>query len=278
MFIKKEEKEDRENEKKKREGVWEEGMEFLICKPCSENSQSSNIPQELYKHKSGRGGATNGVIGKSSENGENRLPSVLNAMMKRHCEGSLHKWCVREANRVKHVVKTSEELNREAGLAVILTYLKTARRGGSASDFLHDIDFTHLLPGITKSTKNNSRNVFFDLRADTFEVVTTVMQELFRSDKVTELSCTLDKVTVQHRSYTVLITFFFNEGKIYCFLNSLVKMAEDEYDASGTAKMVVNQLKETLGLTRTQLATKLLHFRLVFTAVKYYQNQAIKIL
>jgi len=182
--------------------------------------------------------------------------------MKRHCEGSLHKWCVREANKVHQASKTFEELNREAGLAVIMTYLKTARRGGSASDFLHDIDFLHLLPGITKSTKNNSRNVFFDLRADTFEVVTTVMQELFRSDMVTEFSCTLDKVTVQHRSYTVLMTFF-NEGKIYCFLNGLVKMAEDEYDSRGTAKMVVDQLKETLGLTRTQLATKLLHFRLV---------------
>ena len=109
--------------------------------------------------------------------------------------------------------------------------------------------------------------MFFDLIANTFEVVTTIMQELFRSDKVSEFSCTLDKVTVQHRSYTVLMTFFFNEGKIYCFLNSLVKMAEDDYDSRGTAKMVVDQLKETMGLTRTQLATKLLHFRLVLPAV-----------
>jgi hypothetical protein len=134
VFKKKEEKEDMENEKKKREEMWEEGLEFLICKPCSENSKSPNVPPELFKSKSGRGGSY-GIIGKLSEHGEELPRFELRGKMKRHCEGSLHKWCVREANKVHQASKTFKELNREAGLAVIMTYLKTARRGGSASDF-----------------------------------------------------------------------------------------------------------------------------------------------
>ena len=69
------------------------------------------------------------------------------------------------------------------------------------------------------------------------------------------------KVTVQSRSSCVLLTYFFYNGKIYCLLNELLKMGEEDYDSDGTAKMVVSEMSKTLGLTRTQLAKKLLHFR-----------------
>ena len=149
------------------------------------------------------------------------------------------------------------------GKTVILMYLKNARSGGSSADFLNDIDFTHLLSNVTNSTKNNSCNIFFELREDTFEVVTGVIHDLFKSGKITELSATLDKVTVQHRSYTVLLSFFFYDGSIYCLLNALLKMEEADYNAEGTATLIVNCLKETLGLSRTQLANLLVHFRFV---------------
>jgi hypothetical protein len=261
VFEKKVEKEEREKEAEKRSELWEEGDEFLICKPCSAHRNSPDLPKELLKSKRGKGGAAHGIIGKISEGGERRLAKDLRKTMSRHCEGSLHKWCVREGAKVKMATKSYEEENKEVGLTVIKTYLKTARRGGSAADFINDIDFTHLLPGVTKSTKNNSRNTFFELRDDAFEVVTGAVQELFRSEEVTEFSATLDKVTVQHRSFTALLTFFFYEGSIFCLLNALLKMEEEDYDAEGTARMVVNCQKETLGLTRTQLANKLLHFR-----------------
>ena len=144
---------------------------------------------------------------------------------------------------------------------IMMIYLKNARRGGSSADFLNDVDFLHLVPGILKSQKNNSRAIFFELCDNAFEVVTKSVHELFK--QITELSCTLDKVTVQHRSFTVLLTFFFLNGAIFCLLNSLLKMKEDDYDAQGTASMVVSCLKESLGMTRTQLATRLLHFRCV---------------
>lgn len=85
---------------------------------------------------------------------------------------------------------------------------------------------------------------------------------MFRDKEgITEIAVTLDKVTVQHRSFTVLLTLFFVDGKIYCALNDLLTMKEDDYDARGTAAMVVRSLKETLGLSRTQLAKRLVHFR-----------------
>ena len=85
---------------------------------------------------------------------------------------------------------------------------------------------------VAREAQHSSRNAFFDHRADTVEV-----KDLFRSDKVTEFSCTLDKVTVQHRSFTVLLTFFFMDGKIFCLPNSLITVKEDEYNANGTVKM-----------------------------------------
>ena len=63
---------------------------------------------------------------------------------------------------------------------------------------------------------------------------------MFRDEEgITEIAVTLDKVTVQHRSFTVLLTLFFVDGKIYCALNDLLTMKEDDYDARGTAAMVV---------------------------------------
>jgi hypothetical protein len=92
-------------------------------------------------------------------------------------------------------------------------------------------------------------------------VITNSVQELFRSGNISEISATLDKVTVQHRSFTVLITFFFYDGALYSLLNELIIMKEEDYDARGTATFVTKSMKESLGLSRTQLATLLKHFR-----------------
>ena len=259
VFKLKEEKEELEKVKEARKEGWEEGSEFIICKSCSDHSNSEAIPKELLKSIRGKGAGC-GVISKVAQNGELRPRWRVNEAMVKHCELDIHKWCAREAVKVKEAKKTTEEVNREVGITVILTYLKTARRGGSATDFLDNIDFTHLLPGVKKSTKNNSRQAFFDLRADTMAVVDSKVKELFR-DKVTEFSCTLDKVTVQRRSFTVLLTFFFLDGRIYCLLNGLISMKEDEYDSGGTAKMVVEKLRATLGMDRFGVTDKMVHCR-----------------
>ena len=70
----------------------------------------------------------------------------------------------------------------------------------------------------------------------------------------------MDKVTVNRTSYTVIVTYFFWEGKINVILNKLVKISTIQYDAPGTASMVIDCLIETLGLTKNQLSMKLVHF------------------
>ena len=256
VFKLKEEKEEQEKIKELRKEDWEEGTEFLICKVCSEHSDSEKAPKGLVKRRTGHFG----MISKVTQDGELRSRWRVKQAMAIHCEIDLHKWCVREAGRVEEAKKSTEEVNREVGITVILAYLKTARRGGSSIDFLDNIDYTHLLPGVEKSTQNNSRRAFFDLRADTMEVVDSKVKEMFR-EKVTEFSITLDKVTVQHKSYTVLLTFFFLEGKIHCLLNGLISMKEDEYDSAGTAKMVVDKVKNSLGIDRFGACDKMVHCR-----------------
>ena len=257
VFAMKEEKEEREKEAARKSEFWEEGTDFLVCKPCSAHKDSPNLPLEQKKFKRG----DMGMISKVRDSGERRPAREVRRKMKDHCEGNFHLWCVRKSEEKKVVTKNFEEENKEAGLVVINSFLKTIKGGGGAADFLKEVDFTHIIHGVPRSQKNNSRCAFFELRDDCFEVVTGLVQNLFKSGKVTELAATLDKVTVQHRSYTVLLTFFFFEGKIYNLLNSLLKMGEEDYDSSGTARLVINNMMVTLGLTRTQLARLQLHFR-----------------
>ena len=195
------------------------------------------------------GGKTSGVIGKLSISGEIKPVWQLKQAMRRHCDNSLHKWCARKAEEEKIVNKTFEEENKTVAFNVIRAYLKNARRGLGSADFQADIDFQHLTPGVPKSQKNDSRSTFFQLRDDTFEVLTGEVHNLFKGDLITELSVTLDKVTIQHRTFTVLLCFFFYEGSIYCLLNDLLKMEDDDYNDPGTAGMVVCCLVLTLGLT-----------------------------
>ena len=82
----------------------------------------------------------------------------------------------------------------------------------------------------------------------------------FFKEHVKHITVTLDKVTVQRNSYSVILTFFFHKGKIHIILNKLAKLSTDEYDAEGTADVLINTLIETLGVTRTRLAVLLVHF------------------
>ncbi len=87
---------------------------------------------------------------------------------------------------------------------------------------------------------------------------------------MTELSVTLDKVTVCHISYTVLLTFFFYNGRIYCYLNKLATIPPENYNAEGTASLVVSTLTETLGLSWSRLANLLVHFWYVLYCTVLY--------
>ena len=136
--------------------------------------------------------------------------------------------------------------------------MKNLKRGLGAQDFMADMDYIHSTPGILSSQKNDSKAIFFQIRDDAFEIVSGDIHR-FVKENVSELAVTLDKVTVCHISYTVILTFFYN-GRIYCYLNKLATIPAENYDAQGTAHLVVLVLTETLGLSQSRLANLLVHF------------------
>ena len=250
------EKKSRDEEKKKTYDGWEVGSEFFRCIACSSYSTHPDVPKQFARQKK----RAFGIIRRNTEQGERRKQFKVKLSLERHCETDLHKWFATRSVKEKERKLTYEETNRKVGENVIRAALKAFKRGLGAQDFQADIDFLNMTPGVPNSHKNNSRTAFFNLRDDAFEVVSENIKELFHSGKVQEMAATLDKVTIHHKSYTVLLTFFFYEGRIYCLLNELLIMKEDEYTGEGTATMVVRSLMDTLGLGRTRLAGLLTHF------------------
>ena len=199
-----------------------------------------------------------GIIGKQGKDGKPRTRTELTKSAKKHAANNLHLWCMQKAQQEKQELKTYKEKNREVANNVVRAALKNLKRGLGAADFMADMDYIHSTPGIPSSQKNDSKGVFFQIRDDAFEIISGDIHR-FVKEHVTELSVTLDKVTVCHISYIVLLTFFYN-GHIYCYLNKLATIPAENYNAEGTASLVVSTLTETLGLSWSHLANLLVHF------------------
>ena len=100
-------------------------------------------------------------------------------------------------------------------------------------------------------TKNDGHENFFVIRNLVFVKLSDKIKEKFQS---VESACfSLDKVTVRRTRFTVLMTYFFFEGRIHVLLNSVHKMMESEYDGPGCAEMVGNLL------TLSQISQKFRH-------------------
>ena len=100
--------------------------------------------------------------------------------------------------------------------------------GGGSELFVGLMDKDNLTEGIDAPTKNDSKKTFFDLRDIISEEVNKRIKAMFK--EVRYIIVTLDKVTVGHVSYMVILTYFFHKGRIHICLNSLEKMQETDYD------------------------------------------------
>lgn len=116
--------------------------------------------------------------------------------------------------------------------------------GGSATDYAK-LNSKDEITDENFPTKNDGKETFFELREIIFEQLTDTIKEHFKTVK--NASFSLDKVTVRNISYTVLVTYFFHDGKLRAVLNSIHQMKSDEYDADSTAKMIGKDLMVTLG-------------------------------
>ena len=231
---------------------WIEGDSMFQCRPCGIYSQCSDIPSKFHKFRKGKFGKVDKLKSDRSKKEKN----VIMRGIKKHSENDLHILCClkeKEENQVKIV---QQQKNDDAGRVTVRNVIKNLKRGQSARDFEADNNIFALESKYQKiniATKNNSEAAFYQIRDVVFEVVTEDVKKWFAvggRGNINEISVTLDKVTVQRVSYTVLLTYYFFQGKIYIFLNCLMVMDEDEYDSPGTASAVVRNLIETLGVTR----------------------------
>ena len=104
----------------------------------------------------------------------------------------------------------------------------------SSNDFvkLNNLDN---LKGLKTATINDGRENFFLLRDLVHNKISLNIGELFQTVQV--FGCTLDKVTLNKKSYTVILSYYFSrEGKIKWLLNDLYPMRCDDGSGEATAE------------------------------------------
>ena len=257
------EKEEIENEKVTVEETWIDGETVIICRPCLKFSTKDDVPTKLRRSRKG----SYGMVDKMDPDGKPRQKKHITQAIKEHSVRELHIYCCARETEAETTKVNYEKNNKAAGRVTIRNViLKTLKRGGSSVDFQADNNLFHLesnYQDIVVATKNDSSEAFFKVRDVVFDVVSEKVKDWFRQrgeGEVEEVAVTLDKVTVQRTSYTVILTFFFRDGVIYILLNKLLVMKVDEYDSEGTARAVVDALVGTLGISRARLSDILLHF------------------
>ena len=243
---------------------WSEHDDYYICTPCALHHKRMDVPAILkssirYSY---------GVIQKNS----NMIIGNLNRSKIRHNQLALHEWCVSKYESEKKEKLTYDQSNSEAGKRVIKNALYCFQNCLSAKNFvgLNVLNYSHNLENPV--TKNDSEAEFFRLRNVIFDLLTEKTKKFF--NEVKDITVSLDKVTVLRISYTVIITYFFYEGKIHVILNKLQKLGTLDYDGNGTAKMLISALTETLGVTETKLAKIFKH--LVYDGVYASQEERIR--
>ena len=185
---------------------WVEEDDVWICNPCLFNSKSKNVPKKLLPGRSG----TFGFVSKSAANKITRNKS-------RHIESKLHEWCVYESQKESETKSLNDRRNEIAGTKIVRNALLCFIRGYGSDDFLlmnlkdylAEKDLGSKLYNI--ATKNDSKIQFFRQRNVIFEALTAKTKNLFKD--IRDIAVTLDKVTVQRSSYTVIMTYFFRDGK-----------------------------------------------------------------
>ena len=112
-----------------------------------------------------------GLIGKQGQDGNIRSRKELMRSAKMHADTDLHQWCFRKEEIHQKEEKTFEDTNEEVVKNNVRAPLKNLKRGVGAQDFMTHMDYLHSTPGIPNSQKNDSKNIFFEIREDAFEIV-----------------------------------------------------------------------------------------------------------
>ena len=226
--------------------------EKLYCEPCFRQTSSLSFPSHLKPGIKGNHGIFNKPNDPKYKTNKERKKCLLD-----HTRSEVHCWCVNQEKNAMTQHDAEAEVNRRCAEILVTNAYGCLKDLDGSKKFCRLNDMLEMLIPSEYPTKNDGRQMFFSLREIVFEKLTQKIREKFKS---TKSACfTLDKVTVRRTPFTVIMTYFFANGKIHVLLNSIHKMKYEEYDGKGSAKMVGKVLMNSLGLTKQEVGEKFRH-------------------
>ena len=220
----------------------------MSCKPCMKFKNSDDVPAPLKGDRKGSFGFIN----------KEQLKSKVLRSVAKHESSELHAWCVLMAEKERKDNLDQREKNIKIGGQIVRNAVFCLKRGMSPRDFIALNDKDCLTEDLEVATKNDSHHEFKKLRGYVKDEIDQRIKVIIAGcDK---LSITLDKVTVARHSYMVYLTFFFYNGKIHSYLNELRKMNIEDYDTDGTARMTIEVMTRTLGISEKKFSQLIKHF------------------
>ena len=242
----------KKDESKEQDGKttsWKTVGNHEMCDDCFRYKDSEDVPQKLRHLRKG----TFGLLSVTQEQFNRKH------LKQQHESSELHTWCYFKSQQVKQNETNADNISEQAGMKIVRNAVLCFKEGWSSEDFQALNDKDNLTEEISNktATKNDSRAEFFSLRDTIFDKTKEKVHQLFKKTKWFTVTC--DKVTAYRNSYTVIMCYLFYGGRIYVILNGLVKMSSDDYDSSGTAKMILKCLQESTGLNMTEIGRKLVH-------------------
>ena len=236
------------------EEIHDEETHFVRCEDCYHFKNNKNIPTAIKN----QGKHPNWGIFVIKNRARNRQ---FYEKIRRHKNSPLHIECYKRHEEKKKKQKQTEEEEDEMCTSVITNSLFICGTPATSSrDFVRQMDKDNISTSHKMFTpqKNDGKNIYFELRKEFHAEMEEQVAKLMKEIRV--IAVTLDKITVGNTAYTVLITFFFRNGKLCAYLNELKVMTSKDLDADGTADFVIDRLCKTLSLSKHELRERLEHF------------------
>ena len=224
----------------------------LYCGPCIKFSRSSLLPSKLSKCFKGNFG-----IFEKPDSDQSKTNKERRRRLNEHTRTELHNCCVEQQRQEDVNLRLQVEKNTIACEMMITSAIQCLLEVDGSLKFVRVNNMLQTLLPESYPTKNDGRQNFFKFRESVFLKITTSIQESFKSVKNACFS--LDKVTVRRTPFTVIMTYFFYDGKIHVLLNSVHKMNPEEYSGAGAAEMLGKVLMTSLGLSKEDVAEKFCH-------------------
>lgn len=242
-----------ENEDEQDVWVISEDTKEMYCKPCMLYSQDKDRPSHLDKYYKAQFGH---FLIRALEDRSKNTRKDQKKQRKVHTKSPLHLWCMQKRRNDLKEKKSEEEADVKASECIASNAIFCLKNNLSATDFIKMNDKDQLcMPNFP--TKNDGIQQFHTIRDIAYDRMVSIAQE--KMSGIKNASFSLDKVTVKNIPYTVIITYYFWNGKIHVFLNSIHRMSSSEYSGESTARMVGEDLMHSLRLTRQQVGSLFTH-------------------